>query len=154
MHYRSDRSIRVERAEGREDGAIQGDPAPMTVHSNELSIDISTRTPAEIEIALKDAEHRTRALVELQLRDDDEVIPILRKYVDDPDLRLHAIRTLGAKGEEQDLETMRDATRDPDRPDELLPLPRRSRRGRPDCGAGPGGRRILPGQPKELRGVP
>lgn len=113
--YKSGQSLRVERAEGREDGAIQGDPVPLTIRSNELQIDISTRTPAEIEIALQDATQRTRALVELQLRTDAAVLPLLRKYAGDPDLRLHAIRTLGEQGEEQDLERMRQATRDPDR---------------------------------------
>jgi hypothetical protein len=115
VRYRSNQSLKVERAEGREDGAIQGDPAPLSIPSNELSIDISTRTPAEIEIALQDAKHRTRALVELQLREDEAVLPLLRRHVDDPDLRLHAIRTLGAKGDEQDLGLIRRATGDPDR---------------------------------------
>jgi len=114
VRYRSNQSLKVERAEGREDGAIQGDPVPLAITSNELSIDISTRSPAEIDIALQDAQQRTRALVELQLRDDAEVLPLLRKYAGDPDLRLHAIQALGEKGDEQDLELMCAATGDRD----------------------------------------
>jgi hypothetical protein len=112
--YRSAQSLKVDVSAGA-NGLIQGDQSPLNLTSNQLAIDISTRSPAELELALSDPDHRMRALVELQLRDDESVLPLLRKYVKDPDVRLHAIKQLGSKGDLQDLATMRDATKDRDR---------------------------------------
>ncbi|MHC4938264.1 MAG: HEAT repeat domain-containing protein [Planctomycetota bacterium] len=112
--YRSTHSLKVD-VGARTGGMVQGDQSPLKLTSNVLKIDISTRTPTELELALADPDHRMRALVELRLRDDDSVLPLLRKNVDNPELRLWAIRRLGAKGDVRDLKTVRKALRDPDR---------------------------------------
>ena len=114
LTYQSRQSIKVD-VSVQDGGVIHGDPAPLHLTSNALDIDISTRTPAELDRALRTPADRTRALVELQLRDDDLVLPLLRKHAGDPDLRLHAIRRLGAKGNPRDLAMMRRATRDADK---------------------------------------
>jgi len=111
--YWSRHALEVEPAAPKERGVIRGDPAPTRLESNVVAIDISTRTPAELEQALHDPKQRIRALVELTLRDDEAVLPLLRRHAGDPDLRPHAIARLAEIGDPRDFELLYAATRDP-----------------------------------------
>lgn len=76
------------------------------------------RTPAALEAALAggDPKERASALAEAALRDDPLILPLLRRQAGDPDLRLAAIRRLGAAALEEDLGLLvRAATGDPQR---------------------------------------
>ena len=61
----------------------------------------------------KDKKKRDAALAELRLRNDAVALPLLRRFADDPDLRLAAIRRLGEAANVVDLKLIRNATKDP-----------------------------------------
>ena len=63
-----------------------------------LTVDLRRRTVDELEAELLVDAQRQRALVEIRFRDDDAIVPLLRRHARDEDLRLHAVRVLGAKG--------------------------------------------------------
>lgn len=114
--YRSKDPLKVDRAALQEDPdnvTIQGDRAVLKLHSDPIILEIATRSPEELEKALRNADTRTQALVELRLRTDKAALPILRTHAMDPDLRLHAITALGKNAAEADLRLIRTATRDP-----------------------------------------
>jgi len=91
---------------------IEGDAVILELSAPTLEIDIRTRTLRQLDRALASPGDRARALVEIRFRADDDILPLLREHAGDPDLRLHAVRTLGAKGDEQDLDMIRRATAD------------------------------------------
>lgn len=91
---------------------VEGDAVILELSAPTLQIDIRTRTIKQLDRALGSSEERARALVEIQFRSDDEILPLLRDHALDPDLRLHAVRKLGAKGDLQDLDLLRRATGD------------------------------------------
>jgi len=72
-------------------------------------------TPAQLETALRgaDAPKRALAIAEISVRKDAPILGILRHHADDPDIRLSAIRRLGAAAQLQDLDLIRKATADP-----------------------------------------
>ncbi|MHC4162809.1 MAG: HEAT repeat domain-containing protein [Planctomycetota bacterium] len=72
------------------------------------------RKPAELEKALNTPKRRASAVAELSVRDDAAVLPLLRRHAKDRDLRLAAIRRLGANGDEQDFDLIHDSTKSPD----------------------------------------
>jgi hypothetical protein len=75
------------------------------------------RTVAALEAALGagDGPDRASALAEASLRDDPEILPLLRRHAADPALRLTVVRRLGDAALEEDLPLVRDATSDPER---------------------------------------
>ncbi|MEM8883627.1 MAG: HEAT repeat domain-containing protein [Planctomycetota bacterium] len=94
---------------------ITGDSVRLALASNTIELDLRTRTPKELAAALDDPKQRPRALIELRLRDDEEVIDLLRTRRNDPDLRRTAVQRLGQHAKEADLRFIRRATRDPDK---------------------------------------
>lgn len=72
------------------------------------------RTPAALERALETPRARVSAVAELSVRQDAAILPLLRRHAQDRDLRLAAIRRLGANGDEQDFELIYRSTRSPD----------------------------------------
>jgi hypothetical protein len=92
--------------------AFVGDQAVLKLYAAPITLEIATRAPEDLERALGAADTRGQALVELRLRNDEAVLPILRAHAADPDLRLHAVIALGAKGAEEDLSLIRNATKD------------------------------------------
>jgi hypothetical protein len=108
-------ALKVDRDLLAKDGdnvTIQGDPAVLKLYSEPITLEIATRSASELERALAAADTRTQALVELRLRTDEAVLPILRAHAADPDLRLHAVTALGSQGAEEDLKLIRKATMD------------------------------------------
>jgi len=111
--YSSRLALRL--AESRGPGmTVEGDPVHLELAAKPMTVDLRTRTMAQLEHALASPAERARALIEIRFRGDGELLPLLRKYAADPDLRLHAIRRLGAQGDEQDLDLVRRATGDQD----------------------------------------
>jgi hypothetical protein len=72
------------------------------------------RKPAALERALNTPKGRASAVAELSVRQDAAVLPLLRRHAEDRDLRLAAIRRLGANGDDQDFELIYRSTRSPD----------------------------------------
>ncbi|MHC4953134.1 MAG: HEAT repeat domain-containing protein [Planctomycetota bacterium] len=91
---------------------VEGDPDPLNLAAPPLKLDLYTRTPAQLDAALADPRQRQRALVELRFRDDEDILPLLRRHARDPDIRLHAIRRLGTHRDVSDLDLIRAATKD------------------------------------------
>jgi hypothetical protein len=67
----------------------------------------------EAALASGDRETRAGAVTELSAREDADVLAVLRAHAAEPDLRLVAIRRLGAAADPQDLHLIRRAARDP-----------------------------------------
>jgi len=113
--YTSRRALRLAsdpRPDSRSGLTIEGDPVTLELSAPPMSVDIRTRTIRQLARALKTPAERARALVEIRFREDDDILPLLRDHAHDPDLRLFAIRGLGAKGDLQDLDLVRRATGD------------------------------------------
>jgi hypothetical protein len=72
------------------------------------------RKPDELEKALNTPRRRASAVAELSVRDDAAVLPLLRRHAKDRDLRLAAIRRLGANADDQDFDLIFDSTKSPD----------------------------------------
>jgi hypothetical protein len=72
------------------------------------------RKPAELERALNIRKARASAVAELTVRQDAAILPLLRRHAKDRDLRLAAIRRLGAGGDDTDFDLIYEATRSPD----------------------------------------
>jgi HEAT repeat protein len=70
------------------------------------------RSPRELEADLGNERNRASAVAELTVREDDAVLPLLRKHIEDEDLRLVALRELGARGLPEDFELVREATKE------------------------------------------
>jgi hypothetical protein len=85
--------------------ALKAPPVTVTAHA---------RTPAELQKALRTPKRRASAVAELSVRDDAAVLPLLRRHARDRDLRLAAIRRLGANGDDQDYDLIYESTRSPD----------------------------------------
>jgi len=90
-----------------EQGPLFRETPPLQVH-------VVGRKADELEKALSSggAKERESAAAELAFRDDEAVLPILRRHVGDPLLRLAAIRRLAALGAAEDFRLIYDATRD------------------------------------------
>jgi len=91
-----------------------GYPAAIAVEAEPLALTAVGRTPQALEAALRSGvrEGRESALRELRVREDEAVLPVLRRNADDAELRLAAVRRLGAAGDERDFRLVYDATRD------------------------------------------
>jgi hypothetical protein len=72
------------------------------------------RKPAELEKALNTPRRRASAVAELSVRVDAAVLPLLRRHAKDRDVRLAAIRRLGANADDQDFDLIYDSTKSPD----------------------------------------
>jgi len=72
------------------------------------------RKPDELEKALNTPRRRASAVAELSVRDDAAVLPLLRRHAKDRDVRLAAIRRLGANADDQDFDLIYDSTKSPD----------------------------------------
>jgi hypothetical protein len=112
--YTARQALRLAPDNGNPDETtIEGDSVPLELTGPPMAVDIRSRSAAQLDEDLNSPETRARAIVEIRFREDDGVLPILREHAGDPDLRLHAVRCLGAKGDPQDLALMRRATNDP-----------------------------------------
>jgi hypothetical protein len=81
-----------------------------------FTIEASGSTAQELGAALAGGgKARTAALAELELRTDAAVVPVLRRNAKDKDLRLVAVRRLGAAAKDEDFKLVYDATRDSNR---------------------------------------
>ncbi len=90
------------------------DTVPLFLESAPVRIHVLGRKADELEKALgsEDAREREAAARELSLREDDAVVPVLRRHATEPALRLAAIRRLGAAGVAEDFDLILEATRD------------------------------------------
>jgi hypothetical protein len=88
----------------------------LVAESRAVEVHVLGRRPAELEEALKgnDAQARDAAVRELALRDDEAVIPLLRRHAGERGLRLAAVTRLAPLGDARDLQLLLDATRDGD----------------------------------------
>jgi hypothetical protein len=95
-----------------EEGEV--DTAPLHLESAPIQIHVLGRRAEDLEKALaaESAREREAAAKELGMRDDDEVVPILRRHVREPLLRLAAIRRLAAAGAADDFGLILEATAD------------------------------------------
>jgi len=116
--YTSEHALRLANAQPKdEEGVVvEGDAVTLALIAPTLEVDIRSRTIEQLEAALGVEADRQRALIEVRFRDDDEILPLLRRHARDENLRLHAIRVLGAKGDVEDLDIIRLATKDPVQP--------------------------------------
>ncbi|MHC4224019.1 MAG: HEAT repeat domain-containing protein [Planctomycetota bacterium] len=96
---------------GRRGRAVK-DVESRTAHywTDRVTLEAKGRSPKELEAALANKRSRASAVAELTVREDDAVLPLLRKHIEDEDLRLIALRELGVRGEEKDFELVRAAT--------------------------------------------
>ena len=87
---------------------------PLVLETAAVRIHVLGRKAEELEKALggDDARQREAAAAELGLREDDAVVPILRRHARERLLRLAAIRRLGAIGAPEDFDLVFEATRD------------------------------------------
>ncbi len=86
----------------------------LVLESAPVQIHVLGRKADDLEQALgaESAKEREAAAKELSLRDDDAVVPILRRRARERPLRLAAIRRLGAVGAAEDFDLIFEATRD------------------------------------------
>lgn len=101
---------------GKGHGLAQEDTVETEHHRMETEIrkvHVVGRRPEELERALASDEPRQRedAIAELALRDDEAVVPILRRNAKDGALRLAAVRRLGALGAAEDFDLVYEAAR-------------------------------------------
>lgn len=84
------------------------------LESGSVQVHVLGRKAEEIEEALRsqDARVREAAVAELSVRDDEAVLPLLRRHALERPLRLAAVSRLGALGAEQDFDLVYEATRD------------------------------------------
>jgi len=89
---------------------------PLALATEAATVHALGRKPAELEKALRsgDAGTRVLAIAELSLREDDAVLPVLRRNAANRSLRLAAVRRLGANADKQDFDLIYGATRDAD----------------------------------------
>jgi len=103
----------------------QGDPTvnggdwtatDLRIVSDPVVIHVLGRRPEELEQALRsgDAALREAAVLELSLREDAAIAPLLRRHAREPALRLAAVRHLAKLGAAEDFELVMAATRDED----------------------------------------
>ena len=90
------------------------EPARVVLRTPPLTVTAFGRKAAELEKALADRKKRAGAIAELSVREDAAVLPLLRKFADDRQLRLAAVQRLGANGAEEDFPLLYKATRDPE----------------------------------------
>jgi hypothetical protein len=90
------------------------EPYALRLETPPVEIHVLGRKADDLELALKSESSREReaAARELSMRDDDAVVPILRRHARERPLRLAAIRRLGAVGAEEDYDLILEATRD------------------------------------------
>ena len=90
------------------------DTGPLHLESAPIQVHVLGRKIEELEKALAsdNAREKEAAAKELGMRDDDAVVPILRRHARERPLRLAAIRRLGAAGAEEDFAVIFEATVD------------------------------------------
>jgi hypothetical protein len=93
-----------------------GEDFNLVLESAAVEVHVLGRRPEELEKALRsdDAKERENAIAELSLRDDEAIIPALRRLARERPVRLAAVRRLGALGAAQDFDLILAATRDED----------------------------------------
>jgi HEAT repeat protein len=93
---------------------FDGETGPLVRESAPIQTHVLGRKADDLEQALaaEGVAEREAAAKELSLRDDDAVVPILRRHARERPLRLAAIRRLGALGAEEDFDLILEATRD------------------------------------------
>jgi len=109
------RSGSTEMGRAAETSKVVGDPGPLSLSSETVTVHVRTHSAQELEAALADPALRNSALLEIRFRTDKTLLPLLRRHQQDEDLRLHVIKRLGLEGDLQDLALMRAATRDPEK---------------------------------------
>jgi len=84
------------------------------LESGSVKVHVLGRKAEEIEEALRSEDGRVRdaALAELSLRDDDAIVPLLRRHALERPVRLAAVQKLGALGAAEDFKLIYEATRD------------------------------------------
>ena len=89
------------------------DVESRTAHywTDRVTLEAKGRSPKELEAALANERNRASAVAELTVREDDSVLPLLRKHIEEEDLRLIALRELGVRGKAEDFELVRAATK-------------------------------------------
>ncbi len=97
-----------------------GESKTLALETTWFDIECTSRTPQQLDAALRspDAKKRAPAILELRLRDDDALLPVLRRNLDrvpEVGFRRRAIRRLGRNAAEEDLPAIIGAIRDPDR---------------------------------------
>ena len=90
------------------------DAVRVALEASAVVVTTYGRKPAELEKALRTPKRRASAVAELSVRDDAAVLPLLRRHAKDRDLRLAAIRRLGANADDQDFDLIHDSTKSPD----------------------------------------
>jgi HEAT repeat protein len=100
-------------------GAIDDESAetePLFRETAAIQVHVLGRKAEDLEKALgsDNAREREAAAKELALRDDEAIVPILRRHAGEPLLRLAAVRRLGALGAAEDFDLVFEATRDED----------------------------------------
>lgn len=93
---------------------VNADAVRVSLKAAPVIVTAYGRTPAALERALKTPKGRASAVAELSVRRDAAILPLLRRHSQDRELRLAAIRRLGANGDEQDFELIYRSTRSPD----------------------------------------
>jgi hypothetical protein len=84
------------------------------METGSVQVHVAGRKAEDLEADLRsdDARKRDAAVAELSMRDDDAVVPILRRHALERPLRLAAVRRLAAIGAAEDFDLIYDATRD------------------------------------------
>jgi len=88
----------------------------LRLTSEPVEFRVFGRTPDELEKALRSkvAAQREAAVLELSLREDEAVVPLLRRHAHERALRLAAVRRLATLGADEDFHLVMEATRDED----------------------------------------
>ncbi|MHC4548008.1 MAG: HEAT repeat domain-containing protein [Planctomycetota bacterium] len=92
----------------------EADAVLVTLRTPPVVVTAYGRKVHDLERALRDPKRRRSALAELAVREDGAVLPLLRRHAADRELRLAAVRRLGANGADEDFDLVYKATRDRD----------------------------------------
>jgi HEAT repeats len=86
----------------------------LSLETASVQVHVAGRKAEDLEAALRsdDPRQRDAAVAELSARDDDAIVPILRRHALERPLRLAAVHRLGALGAEEDFKLVYEATRD------------------------------------------
>jgi hypothetical protein len=93
---------------------VNADAVRVVLKAAPVVVTAYGRKPAALERALATPKGRASAVAELSVRQDAAVLPLLRRHAKDRDLRLAAIRRLGANADDLDFDLIYQSTRSPD----------------------------------------